>query len=93
MLQKFKIKSTDIAYLLMNNINWDVAQWSLGERYQTFAANSHTTVSVGLCCCWKIKSFLGYDVSLGDYFPALRMIVVRPKMLNDTASYPRRLHP
>lgn len=76
MLEKFKVISSDIAYLLTNNINWDVAPCSLVERYQTCAATSQKTVavmrnsSVGQWCCWKIE--VSWDMTLCCWVPISR---------------------
>jgi hypothetical protein len=76
LLEKFKVKSSDNGYLLMNNINWDVSPCSLGERYHAFAATSQKTVAVmrnsrvGQWCCWKIN--VSWDMTLCRWVPIFR---------------------
>jgi len=75
LFEKFKVKSTAIAYFLMNNINWDVAPCSVVERYQIFASTSQKTVavrnsSVGQWRCWKFK--VSWDMTLCRWVPISR---------------------
>ena len=46
-LKKCKAECTDVAYLLVNDINWGVTRCFLAARHKNFGATSRKTVMFG----------------------------------------------